>query len=153
MNCWTMQWTNRNCDPRINILLPLERSKFFGLAQNVDPHEAVTSLWRLFTFYNLDVEQYVNKTIKYVPVTGNNGTWIQTDDGDYIYLIFINSVIIIDKMTLLSPLVAILFWMECSSWSNAFHWHLEQSSGTTTLIHESIRSCNVLLIMRECQHV
>jgi len=60
------------------------------------------------------------RTKSQVPVTGDNSTWTQTGDGDYIcsrFLWFsVNIVIVMDKIILLSLLVAILSWVECSSW-------------------------------------
>jgi len=100
-------------DPWINFLLPLECYKFSGSAWNVDPREAVMSPWHLFTFYKTDAEQYF--CIKYVSVTGDDGTWIQTEEGDYDYSRLLwfsanrDSVIIIHKIILLPQLVAILF--------------------------------------------
>jgi len=55
----------------------------------------------------MDVEQ--NLRVKHVAVTGIGGTWIQTEDGDSIYSLFlyfsVNGLLIIDKITLLSSLV------------------------------------------------
>jgi len=116
-------------------------TRFFGWAQNVDLWEAVTSPWRLFTFLEMDVEQ--NFCIKYVPDAGNDRTWIQTEDGEYIYSRFLwltaNSI---DRIVLLSLLVAILFWMECSSWNRVLHGHLEHSTGSVGSLHVAQFSYN-----------
>jgi len=97
--------------PQINILLPLQHLKFFGLVQDIDKSKAVTSPCRSFTFFKMDVKQ--NLFVKYVPVTANNCTWIRTEDTDNIYCTFlqltVNWVIIIDKTILSSLLVTILF--------------------------------------------
>jgi len=59
----------------------------------------VTPSWCLFTIFQVDVEQ--NLCVKYAPVTANDGTWIQTEDVDYIYSrllwLTVNSVITIAK--------------------------------------------------------
>jgi len=96
--------------------------RVFRSIQNIDPRKVVTSL---FTHFKVDVEQ--NHSVKYIHVTGNYSTWIQTQDSNYLYPhlsdyhLSIYSVIIINKRILLYLSVAILFQMERSSWSKVLH--------------------------------
>jgi len=71
------------------LFAPAAARQVFGSAQNVDPREAVTSPRRLFTFFKIYVGSEQNLCVQYVPVTADDGAWIQTEDGDYIYSIFL----------------------------------------------------------------
>jgi len=58
----------------------------------------------------------------------------------------VNGVIVIDKIILLFPLVAILFWIERSSWSKVLNWHLERSTGSVGSFNAAQFWCNALQI-------
>jgi len=136
-------------DPLINVLLPLEHSKFFLGRSETSIHARQSDVTMTFIY----IFQDVCRTKSLCKIGLRPSTWIQAEDGDSIYArylcLMVNNVIIIDKVILLSVLLAILFWMDRSSGSKALHWHLERCSGAKVdRFMAQSRSCNTLLVLR-----